>query len=72
MGFDAGKTQKEAIKNGQFFGSVTQDPYQMGYHAVELAIKAANGEAVADVDTGSKWYNSENMDSEDISILLYD
>jgi len=44
----------------------------MGYHAVELAIKAANGETVADVDTGSKWYNSENMDSEDISILLYD
>ena len=72
VGFDAGKTQKEAIKNGQFFGSVTQDPYQMGYHAVELAIKAANGETVADVDTGSKWYNSENMDSEDISILLYD
>ena len=64
--------QAEAIKNKQFLGSVTQDPYQMGYHAIEIAIKAANGEAVSDVDTGSKWYNSENMDNEDIAILLYD
>lgn len=72
VGFDAGKTQKEAIKNKQFFGSVTQDPYQMGYNAIEIAIKASNGEAVSDVDTGSKWYNSENMDNEDIAILLYD
>ena len=72
VGFDAGKTQKEAVKNKQFFGSVTQDPYQMGYNAIEIAIKASNGEAVSDVDTGSKWYNSENMDNEDIAILLYD
>ena len=72
VGFDAGKTQKEAIKNKQFLGSVTQDPYQMGYNAIEIAIKASDGESVSDVDTGSKWYNSENMDNEDISILLYD
>lgn len=72
VGFDAGKTQKEAIKNKQFLGSVTQDPYQMGYNAIEIAIKASDGESVSDVDTGSKWYNSENMDNEDIAILLYD
>ena len=44
----------------------------MGYQAVTLAGKAANGEAVEDVDTGSKWYNAENIDSEEISVLLYD
>jgi ribose transport system substrate-binding protein len=44
----------------------------MGYQAVTLAVKAANGEAVEDVDTGSKWYNAENIDSEEISVLLYD
>ena len=43
-----------------------------GYKAVELAVKAANGEKVADVDTGSKWYNAKNIDNEDIAILLYD
>ena len=71
-GFDAGKSQKDAVRSGAFLGSVTQDPYQMGYQAVELAVKAAKGETVADVDTGSHWYDASNLDNEDISILLYD
>lgn len=71
-GFDAGKTQKDAVTNGQFLGSVTQDPYQMGYQAIQLAVDAADGKDVADVDTGSKWYNKDNIADEDISILLYD
>ena len=72
VGFDAGKSQKDAIKNGQFFGSVTQDPYQMGYQAVKLAVDAINKQPVADVDTGSRWYNKDNIEAEDIAILLYD
>ena len=72
VGFDSGTSQREAVKAGQFFGSVTQDPYQMGYQAVTLAVKAARGESVEDVDTGSKWYNAENIDSDEISVLLYD
>lgn len=72
VGFDAGKTQKEAVKNKQFYGSVTQNPYEMGYQAIELAVKASEGEKITDVDTGSKWYNSENIDQDEISILLYD
>lgn len=72
VGFDAGKSQKDAISNGQFFGSVTQDPYQMGYQAIQLAVDAADGKSVSDVDTGSKWYNKENINAEDIAILLYD
>ncbi|MBQ7169081.1 MAG: substrate-binding domain-containing protein [Synergistaceae bacterium] len=71
-GFDSGTSQREAIKDGQFLGSVTQDPYQMGYQAVGLAVRAANKEAVSDVDTGSKWYNAKNIDNPDIAILLYD
>ena len=72
VGFDSGTSQREAIKDGQFFGSVTQDPYQMGYQAVGLAVRAANKESVSDVDTGSKWYNAANIDNEEIAILLYD
>lgn len=71
-GFDAGSVQKNAVKQGWFFGSVTQDPVQIGYQAVALAVKAANGEAVADIDTGAKWYTAANMDEADIAILLYD
>lgn len=71
-GFDAGAAQKNAIRNGWFYGSVTQDPYQIGYKAVELAVKAANGEAVADVDTGAQWYNAANIDDPAIALLVYD
>ena len=71
-GFDAGAAQKNAVRKGWFYGSVTQDPYQIGYQAVALAVAAANGEAVADVDTGAQWYNSENIDDEMISMLVYD
>ena len=71
-GFDAGKAQKDAIRKGWFYGSVTQDPYRIGYLAVELAVKAAKGEAVADVDTGAQWYNAENIDNPDVALLVYD
>ena len=71
-GFDAGSAQKNAVRQGWFYGSVTQDPYQIGYKAVEMAYKAANGEAVSDVDTGAQWYNASNIDDEMIALLVYD
>lgn len=71
-GFDAGASQKNAIRQGWFVGSITQDPYRIGYLAVELAYKAASGEAVEDVDTGAKWYTAENIDDPDIALLVYD
>jgi len=71
-GFDAGKAQKDAVRNGLFYGSVTQDPYHIGYYAVEMAVAAAKGEAVADKDTGAQWYDASNIDNEDIALLVYD
>lgn len=71
-GFDAGSAQKNAVRQGWFYGSVTQDPYQIGYKAVEMAVKAANGETVSDVDTGAQWYDASNIDDEMISLLVYD
>lgn len=71
-GFDAGAAQKNAVRQGWFYGSVTQDPYQIGYKAVEMAVKAAKGEAVSDVDTGAQWYNAANIDDEMIALLVYD
>ncbi|MGN0979463.1 MAG: substrate-binding domain-containing protein [Candidatus Avoscillospira sp.] len=71
-GFDAGSAQKNAVRQGWFYGSVTQDPYQIGYKAVEMAYKAAIGEAVEDVDTGAQWYNADNIDDDMIALLVYD
>ncbi len=72
IGYDAGAGQKNAVRKGLFVGSITQDPYSIGYKAVELAYKAYKGESVSDVDTGAKYYTSENMDQADIAPLLYD
>jgi ribose transport system substrate-binding protein len=71
-GFDAGTPQKNAVRQGWFVGSVTQDPYRIGYLAVELAYKASIGEAVEDVDTGAQWYTKENIDEPNIALLVYD
>ena len=71
-GFDAGAAQKNAVRNGWFYGSVTQDPYQIGYKAVEMAVMAAKGESVSDVDTGAQWYDASNIDDEMIAMLVYD
>lgn len=72
IGYDAGEAQKNAVRQGYFLGSITQDPYMIGYKAVELAVKAAQGESVSDVDTGAKFYDASNMDNDDIAPLLYD
>ena len=71
-GFDAGAAQKNAVRKGWFYGSVTQDPYHIGYYAVEMAVAAAKGETVADKDTGAQWYNADNIEDEMIALLVYD
>jgi ribose transport system substrate-binding protein len=72
IGYDAGAGQKNAVRKQYFLGSITQDPYQIGFKAVELAYNAYKGNAVSDVDTGAKFYNYQNMDDADITGLLYD
>ena len=73
VGFDAGISQKQAVKKRYFYGSITQDPYRIGYLAVELAYKAIKGEPIDEiVDTGSKFYNHENIDDPEIAHLVYD
>lgn len=71
-GFDSGTLQKQAVSNETFIGSVTQDPITIGYDGVRLAVAAANGEEVEDLDVSAEWYNAENMESEEIAPLLYD
>lgn len=72
VGFDAGKKLLDAIKSKLFAGAVTQNPVQIGYQAVKLAVAAAKGEEVKDVDTGALWYNAENMADEKIAPCLYE
>ena len=73
IGYDAGKQQKDAIRSGVEAGAVSQDPVGIGYKCVEAAVKAVNGEELPKViDTGFKWYDATNIDSEEMQPLLYD
>lgn len=71
-GFDSGEAQKAQIRSGNFYGSITQDPYRMGYETVIACIKAAEGESVSDLPLDGVWYNADNMTDAAIDILLYD
>lgn len=72
VAFDSGTVIKQAVKNGVLVGAVTQDPVSIGKWTVRLAVQAAKGEAVKDVDTGCKWYTAANMEDPSIAPNLYD
>lgn len=72
IAFDSGATIKKAVQDGTFVGAITQAPVKMGETVVDLCVKAAKGEDVADVDTGCQWYTKDNMDDPDIAQNLYD
>src|SRR5699024_5873990 len=72
VGFDSGKAQIEAVKNGVLDGSITQNPVGMGYKLVETAVKVINGEDVPkNIGTGYYWYDKSNIDSPEIQQNLY-
>lgn len=73
VGFDSGKPQLDAIKDGSMAGAVTQSPVKIGYETVKAAISAIKGEKLEKViDSGFAWYNKDNMDSDEIKPNLYE
>lgn len=73
IGYDAGKIQKDAMRNGLMSGAITQDPVGIGYKAVEACVKAIKGESLPkSIDTGFKWWDKSNVDAEEMKMLLYD
>jgi ribose transport system substrate-binding protein len=73
VGYDSGKQQKDAIKDGTIAGAITQNPVGIGYKTVEAAAKALKGEKLPKViDTGFFWYDKTNMHDPKIAAVLYD
>ena len=71
-GFDAGAPQKAAINAGQLIGSVTQSPLMMGYKCIYTLVDACDGKTVSDIPMDGYWYNTENMEDDNIAPNLYD
>lgn len=73
VGFDSGKTQKDAIMDGSLLGSITQNPVGIGQCVVDSLAKAIKGEELPKViDTGFFWYDKTNMTDANIAAVLYD
>lgn len=73
VGYDSGKQQKDAIKDGTIAGAITQNPVGIGYKTVEAAVKALKGEKLPKViDTGFYWYDKSNINDPKIAAVLYD
>ena len=73
MGFDAGKDQLEALKEGEISGLVVQNPFGIGYSSVIAAARTVlqiGNEA--EVNTGYIWVTQENLDQESIQNMLYE
>lgn len=61
LGFDGQITACESILNGQLTLTAAQQAYDMGYLAVETALKAAKGEEVDEVvDSGTEIVTKDN------------
>jgi ribose transport system substrate-binding protein len=72
IGFDSGKTQMDAIRDGTLYGAVQQNPVRIGYDAVQMAYKAYKGESVPKVvDTGIVWSDTKNIDSAEVKAVIY-
>ena len=72
VGFDSGKAQIDAIKDGTMAGAVTQDPINMGRELVKAAMKAIKGtDQPKNIDTGYYWYDKTNVDDAKIKAVLY-
>lgn len=73
VGYDSGKAQTDAIRDGLMAGAITQNPVGIGYETVKAAVAAAKGETVpANIDTGFFWYDKSNIDAPEIAAVLYE
>jgi ribose transport system substrate-binding protein len=73
IGYDSGKTQKDAINDGTLFGSITQNPVGIGECVVNSLAKALKGEKLEKIiDTGFYWYDKANMADPKVAAVLYD
>lgn len=72
VGFDSGKAQIDAIKNGVMAGAITQDPIDIGQQVVKAAMQAIKGASLPKViNTGYYWYDKTNINDPKIQALLY-
>lgn len=72
IGYDASRDQVRYLQNGVMNGTVSQDPFNMGYLTIKAAAEILEGKEVSKrVDTGATYVTLENFDDVDVQKLIY-
>lgn len=70
-GFDTSEKIIGAVQDGTLIGTMSQDPYGMGYATITTAVRSVSGQAKASrVVSSHEWINSSNLMSEEVQWLL--
>jgi ribose transport system substrate-binding protein len=72
VGFDAGPAQVQQLKQGLVQALIAQEPYDIGYQAVQQAVNAMNGKPVTKkIQTGLVIVTKKNLGQPNVSKYLY-
>jgi len=72
IGFDSGRLQLDAIREGILHGAIQQNPRLIGYQAIMFAYDVYRGRSVPRIyDTGIVWAYAGNLDSPEVLAVIY-
>lgn len=73
IGFDVNPQLVQALRTGHMAGLLVQQPYQMGYQSVVLALRHLRGEpgAPRTIALAALWIEPQSLDNADVQSLLY-
>ena len=70
-GFDNSEKIIGAVEDGTIIGTMSQDPYGMGYATIMTAARSITGqEKEENVYSAHQWINNENLKTEEVQSLL--
>ena len=70
-GFDSSEKIVKAVEEDVLIGTMSQDPYGMGYATITTAARAIAGQAKAgSIHSAHQWIDAENLQTEEVQSLL--
>ncbi len=70
-GFDSSEKIINAVEDGTLIGTMSQDPYGMGYATITTAARTiAGGEKAGSIHSAHQWIDAANLAAEEVQSLL--
>lgn len=70
-GFDSSEKIVNAIEDGTLIGSMSQDPFAMGYATITTAARSIAGAAkTSNVHSAHQWIDASNLQTEEVQSIL--